>query len=294
MKPLISYYGGKQRIAAKILQHFPPHSVYVEPFAGGAALLFAKPVLPVTNTDHYRELLNDTSDLLINMYRVAIERRDEFTLKIQGTLFSQSDHRRAKAICKNPEEHNELDRAWAYYVSINFSFSYVLGEPWVMGVRSDNKSSRHHQKKLRLQNTLERLSCVAVSCEDAIRCIKRNDSPQTLFYCDPPYPNASQGHYGGYTLEHWGELCDALDNAKGSYVLSNYAQPIEPKSAQQRIEMQTASSAARRKKGYEHGEEISPATARTEILWVCDRSASARQDLQPVLKKNRQLMLENW
>ena len=289
MKPLISYYGGKQRLASKILQHFPPHSVYVEPFAGGAALLFAKPVLPVTNADHYRELLNDTSDLLINMYRVAIERRDEFALKIQSTLFSQSDHRMAKAICKQPGEHSELDRAWAYYVAINFSFSHVLGEPWVMGLQGCNKLSNHHQKKLRLQSTLERLSCVAVSCEDAIRCIKRNDSPQTLFYCDPPYPGARQGHYSGYTLEQWDELCDALDNARGSYVLSNYAQPIEPKSAQQRIEIK-ATMSARNKATVSAKTDYS----RTEILWVCDRSANARQDLQPVLAKNRQLMLENW
>jgi DNA adenine methylase len=289
LKPLISYYGGKQRLAAKILQYFPPHSVYVEPFAGGAALLFAKPVLPVTNTAHYCELLNDTSDLLINMYRVAIERRDEFALKIQATLFSQSDHRRAKTICKQPEEHNELDRAWAYYVSIQFSFSRILGAAWVMGMHFKNKAATHHQKKLRIQSTLDRLSCVAVSCDDAIRCIKRNDSPQTLFYCDPPYPNARQGHYRGYTLEHWEELCDALDNAKGSYVLSNYAQPIEPKSAQQRIEMK-ASMCARNKATASAGTDYS----RTEILWVCDRSPDARQDLQPVLKKNRQLMLENW
>jgi DNA adenine methylase len=38
----ISYYGGKQRLAARILKLFPQHRTYVEPFLGGAALFLAK------------------------------------------------------------------------------------------------------------------------------------------------------------------------------------------------------------------------------------------------------------
>jgi len=54
VKPLLSYYGGKQRIASRILAEIEqiPHTVYVEPFAGGATLLFAKPVRIVSNDDH--------------------------------------------------------------------------------------------------------------------------------------------------------------------------------------------------------------------------------------------------
>jgi DNA adenine methylase len=38
-KPIIPWLGGKRRLADKILALFPKHSCYVEPFAGGAALL---------------------------------------------------------------------------------------------------------------------------------------------------------------------------------------------------------------------------------------------------------------
>jgi DNA adenine methylase len=48
----LTYYGGKQRLAAQIVALMPPHRVYLEPFAGGAAVLFAKPRAP-------RETLND-------------------------------------------------------------------------------------------------------------------------------------------------------------------------------------------------------------------------------------------
>lgn len=297
MKPLISYYGGKQRIASKILKYFPPHSVYVEPFAGGAALLFAKPVLPVGDNNHYIECLNDTSDLLINLYRVAVKYPVDLNREIQATLYSQSDYRRAIAICKNPDGYTELQKAWAYYLSINTSFAHKLSAGW------GTAATRSHsypflRNKINLPDTLERLKNVHVSCEDVIRCISRWDSPQTLFYCDPPYPNTCQGHYDGYTLDDWQNLCSTLDNIQGSYVLSNYPQPIEPQSAQQRVEIQAVMSASgvdrvgvdRSKGCTTRTEEIK----RTEVLWICDRSKSVRPSLVKILEKNRQLMLDLW
>lgn len=148
MKPLISYYGGKQRIASKILPHFPKHTVYVEPFAGGAALLFAKPKPIVSNSSYYKEVLNDKNDLLIKLHRVAIEKREELELKIQATLYSQSDHRKAKEITKNPTDYDDVTKAWAFYVNINQSFSKTLGARWSIGVCSENCSATWHNKKL--------------------------------------------------------------------------------------------------------------------------------------------------
>ncbi len=54
-----------------------PHTVYVEPFAGGAALLFAKERRKITDKSHYREVINDTNNLVVNFYRVAKLRHDE-------------------------------------------------------------------------------------------------------------------------------------------------------------------------------------------------------------------------
>lgn len=284
MKPLISYYGGKQRIASKILPYFPKHTVYVEPFAGGAALLFAKPKPLVSNNDDYREVLNDKNDLLINLYRVAIENREELELKIQATLYSQSDHRKAMEITKNPADYDDLTKAWAFYVNINQSFAKKLNAGWGTSVVGNNLSATWHNKKLLLPEILDRLKDVYISCEDAIRCIQRWDSPQTLFYCDPPYPNAHQGHYGGYTLDDFKLLCDTLDNIQGSYVLSNYYQEIEPHSAQQKMEIDAVMS-ARGRTGRNRSQEAvkEENNKRTEVLWICDRSKNVRSDLKSIL-----------
>ena len=298
MKPLISYYGGKQRLASKILKHFPPHSVYVEPFAGGAALLFAKPVLPIAAGDNYRECLNDTSNLLINLYRVAVKYPVDLNREIQSTLYSQSDYRRAIAICKNPDGYTDIEKAWAYYLNINISFANKLNAGWGISVTDHSPCYTFMNRRINLPGILDRLKNVHVSCEDAIRCISRWDSPQTLFYCDPPYPNTCQGHYDGYSLDDWQNLCNTLDNIQGSYVLSNYPQPIEPQSAQQRVEIQAVMSASGKDRvGVDRSKDCTTRTEeikRTEVLWICDRSQSVRPSLVKILEKNRQLMLDLW
>lgn len=43
MRTPLTYYGGKQFLSAQIVPFFPSHRIYLEPFAGGAATLFAKP-----------------------------------------------------------------------------------------------------------------------------------------------------------------------------------------------------------------------------------------------------------
>ena len=68
-KPATSYYGGKQRMAHNVIPLLPKHTVYVEPFCGGATIMFKKPWPAVSNRDHYREVINDHDERLINFYR---------------------------------------------------------------------------------------------------------------------------------------------------------------------------------------------------------------------------------
>lgn len=40
--PIIPWLGGKRRLADTLISRFPPHTCYVEVFAGGAALYFLR------------------------------------------------------------------------------------------------------------------------------------------------------------------------------------------------------------------------------------------------------------
>lgn len=46
-KTPITYYGGKQKLLSTILTKIPDHKLYCEPFVGGAAVFFGKPISEV-------------------------------------------------------------------------------------------------------------------------------------------------------------------------------------------------------------------------------------------------------
>lgn len=222
MQPLISYYGGKQRLAPQILPLIPEHQTYVEPFAGGASILFAKPLPKVTNFQSYREVLNDHDKRVITLYRVCQTRYLEFLHLLEWTPYSEAEHAKAKEILKTWDDHEEIWQAWAFFVKITTSFSNVLHGGWRRSASGPNPASRWFETKARLEATMSRLSRVHLACTDALECIAQWDTPGTFFYCDPPYVGADQGHYNGYTEENLAALVAVLNNIKGDFLLSTY------------------------------------------------------------------------
>jgi len=62
VKTPLRWFGGKYKLSKWIINHFPPHDTYVEPFGGSGAVLLRKPLSP-------NEIWNDTNHLLVNFFR---------------------------------------------------------------------------------------------------------------------------------------------------------------------------------------------------------------------------------
>lgn len=105
----ISYYGGKQKLAKRIVSVFP-HALYCEPFIGGATVFFAKEPSQV-------EVINDTNKELMNFYRVAKEDFTSLEKEIRISLHSRDLHRKASVIYNNPDMFSEIKRAWAVWLT---------------------------------------------------------------------------------------------------------------------------------------------------------------------------------
>ena len=215
LKTPISYYGGKQSMLKHILPIIPEHKVYAEIFFGGGAVFWAKEPARA-------EIINDYNGMVVNFYEQLKLNYNALKAAIDATPYSRQTYQKAMVVYEHPYIYTPLVKAWAFWVGTVQGFSNKIGS-W----RASNPTSKEVQmcenKKLLITPELSvRLARVQIECVDAIRLIERLDGPDTFFYLDPPYVDSDQGHYGGYTQEHFNKLLDALTRIKGKFLLSSY------------------------------------------------------------------------
>ncbi len=214
-KTPISYYGGKQSMLKHILPLIPKHTTYVEPFFGGGAVFWAKPKSEV-------EIINDYNGNVVNFYEQLKTNFNELKKLIDATPYSREAYKRAITIYDTPYIFTPVHRAWAFWVGCIQGFSNKIGS-WRSSQTRSKENVLNHNKKANLTiDFSNRLDLVQIEQKDAVYLVKRLDSLDTFFYLDPPYVGANQGHYGGYTQEHFNELLNALGCIKGKFLLSSY------------------------------------------------------------------------
>ena len=219
MKTPITYYGGKQSMLSYILPLIPPHKVYVEAFAGGAAVFWGKEKSDI-------EVINDTNHEVINFYEVLQKKYSALHKEIRATLHSRELFKHAAVVYAHPELFTPVKRAWALWVLANQGFGAQLNSGWRYGdIRNTGKQTTTKRKAF-TQELQERIEHAQIECDDAIAVIKRRDTTNTFFYCDPPYFNANMGHYKGYSQQDFTDLLETLAHIKGTFLLSSYPSEI--------------------------------------------------------------------
>lgn len=215
-KTPISYYGGKQKLLSTILLKIPLHTLYCEPFLGGAAVFFGKEPSEV-------EVINDTNKELINFYRVCKEKFLDLQALVRITLHSRKAHQDAKIINANPHLFTDVQRAWAVWVLSSQSFSSILGSSWGYDKGKRTTTRKISNKREAFTEELAiRLQDAQIECADALYIIQSRDGANSFFYCDPPYYNSNCGHYDGYTIDDFERLLQQLASVKGKFLLSSY------------------------------------------------------------------------
>lgn len=220
LKTPITYYGGKQKLCSVIIPLIPAHTLYCEPFLGGAAVFFGKPASSV-------EVLNDTNRELINFYRVAQHDFSSLSKEINISLHSRDLHRKARVIYNNPDMFNEVRRAWAVWVLSSQSFAAKLDGTFGYDLSKRTSTRRITTKREEFTEEIAiRLQDVQLESADALYVIRSRDTKDSFFYCDPPYIGSDQGHYDGYSVQDFENLLTVLSRVEGKFLLSSYPSDI--------------------------------------------------------------------
>jgi len=102
----LPYIGGKNRLATKIISLLPEHTTYVEPFAGGAQVLFHKPPSNV-------EVLNDLDFDVVNFFRVCQWHSEELVRYLRFCFASRRLHE--LHVKSDPATLTDIQRAGRFY-----------------------------------------------------------------------------------------------------------------------------------------------------------------------------------
>lgn len=227
--PPVRYFGGKWRIGSWILEQFPPHSTYVEPYCGGASILFRK------QPSQY-EVLNDLNSSIVTFFDVLRSRGQELIDVIQLTPYSREEHRKAHDEVPLDYPDRQLEVARRFYVRSRQSFGsgegdYSTGWRFQKNHRRGLSCVEEFYRTEQLYLAAERLKAVQIENDDAIKCIQRFDTPETLFYVDPPYQfetrHSNEHRYSHeMTDKQHAELATELFLVKGMVLLSGYQSPL--------------------------------------------------------------------
>jgi DNA adenine methylase len=270
-RPALRYLGGKWRLAPWIIEHFPPHRIYVEPFGGAASVLLRKP-------RSYAEIYNDLDGDVVNLFRVLREprlaarlvslvqltpySRDEFELSYEATNDRVERARRlvVRSFMGHGSNAPNIERNTGFRANAFRNGTTPSGD-WANYPEALAAVARRIQ------------SGVSIERRPALDVIRRFDSSETLIYADPPYMHGLRSDkrvrgqlYCAYAHElsdgDHGELLQCLTEARSMVVLSGYDSDLYRFWLSDWRRVERASYAGQ-------------AQPRTEVLWLNPAAAEA-------------------
>lgn len=240
------YPGGKTYMARWIIDHFPDHDAYVEPFGGGASVLVNKPKSRV-------EIYNDRDGDVVHFFRVLRERPEELAEWLRNRPYAKDLHEKyGREFHAGYRPDDDVERAGRFFYVRQTAFSGKYRTHSGFSSNSTSNDARTYQRSAdQLENFAERFRRVQIEKRDYRDVLERFDGPETLFYLDPPYVDEGDALYTGDTFDH-SELVEAVNDLEGKWCLSYTRLPdgLEFETLRERDEPQNMSNAGERDEEY--------------------------------------------
>lgn len=197
------YPGGKFYARALILGHIPSHTVYIEPFAGGGSIFFAKNKVA---TNH----LNDKDKDLIEVFKVIRDRPEQLIRLLHHFAESEIPAELTKNVkigeilpatkelhtfFKNSYKPSTVfERVLRWFYLNRTSYSGIMNVQNMYWGYGDKFSMQPKNWPANIRRTSEKLTGVELTCLD-FEIVIDNAPAGALLFIDPPYFNADQDKF---------------------------------------------------------------------------------------------------
>lgn len=195
---IISYYGGKARLAEQLIDWMPKLENYIEAFAGGLSVFFKKPRARGLN------IVNDLDKDIANLYYVC-SRIDLFEQFKERASYLVQSKELYDIIRENidKEKNNiiipDVQRAIDYFFFITTSFN---NRPGTNISKNINKWDTSLLEKVAWSR--KKLDNVFVENLDVNVLIEKYHSKNnTMWFFDPPYYVANDTSYYGHVFKRY-------------------------------------------------------------------------------------------
>lgn len=213
-RPLLKLPQEKWPLRQWILSFFPENYeqyTYLEPFGGGADLLFSK-------NHSQTEIINDESQELVNLFHALRDEPHELIRRMHLTKCCPETFEKLK---KRVQFDDYLDQA-VHDLLLRKMSRGGLKDKFI----KPNNETAWKKSISSLQQYADRIQEVFLLNKDALEVILAFNTPDTLLFCDPPYLHDGKETVSDMDLEKHINLSRLLNNFNGKAILSGTMSPL--------------------------------------------------------------------
>jgi DNA adenine methylase len=200
-----------------------PATKFVEVFGGSGYLSMTVP------RDKFKLIVyNDIDELLVNLFLVIKDRYEELQKRLALLPFSRSIFKRFIEDLRSGRIHSldPVEKAVETFYILQASMWGIglSGKAGFAVAREKSMVAEYNRKISSLPEIAKRLRDVVIENKDFREVIRLYDTPETLFYCDPPFLDVGEKErdtYYRYTFTEadMRDLLNILSSIKGKFIL---------------------------------------------------------------------------
>lgn len=209
---ILNRLGNKKRLSDSIIQYFPKHNTYIEPFFGAGGMFFNKPKAKYN-------FVNDLDSEVFNLFNVVKTQKEH----LKTEFYEMPIHTDLLNYWKKNTEENKVTKAVRFLFLSNLTY---------MGKGTQLKMFTSDAKKNALDlidETNKKIFDVFFDNDDFSKFIKKisfrgrdNDKQNSFIYCDPPYLGTTDNYSNSFTEEDSLRLFDSLEDAGCKFAISEF------------------------------------------------------------------------